>query len=226
MSKKIYYASEMLRDARPRKASPEHEGRPSGSGTTSTGLGGGIIITPEMKASLPVLRLSQLDSFGASAEDIANAAIRTESAMAVVISDDDRSLVVGILHQFSDSMRHVLTQSLTTHLVPPTGDKASLSDSLSHDHNRVLVLERSIGWKMGPLLTNCLGLPINVRNEAEARQWLADYLGITYPYRFDLGGYYVKKQWTPWRCLEDEKIRLTRDILRRLDTLEDLHLLT
>lgn len=148
------------------------------------------------KAGLPVVSLEELNTSPTDKKTLI--ALMTDPTKVVQIVTDLAGVNVGVLLQYSDNMRHVLTQQLYSHFSPPTGESQKLGP---HNHNRVICLERAISYKtLLPILT--------AQGVSTTEDFLKTELQLT-PAAYHIasegnGMYYAMGYWTPWRDLAGE----------------------
>ena len=148
------------------------------------------------KAGLPVISLEELNA--SPTDKTSLMALMTDPTKVVQVVTDSKGVNVGVLLQYSDNMRHVLTQQLYSHFSPPTGESQKLG---THNHNRVICMERSISYKtILPILT--------AQGVSQTEDFLKTVLSLS-PAAYHIapegnGRYYAMGYWTPWRDLAGE----------------------
>lgn len=134
--------------------------------------------------------------------------LESDASRACMQVVDSNSRVVGVVFQYSDSSKHVLTQELHTHII--THDTGSRFDGTTaklnvHDHNMVHVLTREFPMGDGIQLYKYISKHTTM-DIFKTDNCIKDYFTEL---NYDVSGMptgidFPNNKWTPWRDLASE----------------------
>lgn len=134
--------------------------------------------------------------------------LKADASRACMQVVDEKGCVVGVVFQYSDSSKHVLTQELHTHII--THDTGSRFDGTTaklnvHDHNMVHVLTREFPMGDGILLYKYISKHTTM-DIFKTDNGIKDYFTEL---NYDVSGMptgidFPNNKWTPWRDLASE----------------------